>query len=553
MLHLKNEAERRRAAGETTLRPWLLALAQHLGVSLATLYRCLDTGVRTRRKRSDAGVIRAAEGDMVALKHIAAFIVQHDYPADLAIRTVNTQREQDGLAPYEISTSTVNRYLDRLGVSRRDRGVDKRHHRRWEAPYAGHTSQMDSTVAATWWVDSGRTVSRETVVSDNKNKTIKGKTRVWLITVVDDHSRWTWGRFVEGNDATFWAHVLLESMRAGAFAPVDQWPAFGVPEKLYVDNDSAFKTAELTQLCDGLGIKIDRTPPATEHFSTAQAKGKVEKRGGDIMRMFEVVTKPLRAAGKLRTLEDMNAAFTQFLIHESRRERPSLNGESPITRWLATARVRELPQQELTRSLSLRRKECLVYSECVVKLKGRVQLPRRAPFTDRIGSKVLVEYYRADPSTLWVVIDGYRHEVKREEAVHDVAGDFHAPVETAPVKAKKELLAVDLKPFVESGAVVNVWTLANKKDIRTYPIRPVAAPHPLQTAAAITPDTVARIRAIQRLQEGGLFATPPTREQLAQLDTLMAGRRDVPEPELQEFTRQVRDGTPVPERILRIA
>jgi transposase InsO family protein len=490
-------------------------------------------------------VLRAAGGDVEALRDIAAFVVQYGYPADLALRTLNTHREQQGLAPYEISVGTINRHLDRMGLSRRDADVDKRVHRRWEAPYAGHTYQMDATVAGSWWIDSGRTVSRETRLSDYKNKTVRGKTRIWLLVITDDHSRWTWARFVEGIDTTFWIHVLLEAMRPGSYAPPDVWPAHGVPERLYVDNDSAMKSAEFVQVCEGLGIELQRTSVPDEHFSSAQAKGKVERRAGVIMKGFEIVSH----AARFTTLDQMNAALVEYLIRESRIERKHLGGQSPVSRWLATARVRELPTVDVTRALSLKRQECKIYSDVTIRLNGPVQLPRRAPFIDYIGKKVLVEYYRADPATLWVVIDRERHQVERIAPQPDVAGDYRAAPETAPVRAKKEALARDLSSYVESGAIHNVWAHENAKDTRTYPIRPGAEPHPLQNAAAVAPDMIPWIRATQRLQAEALFAVPLAPDQKAQLTTLFSGRREIPEPELQEFIRELRgEGTAVPER-----
>lgn len=547
---LRKEATRRRAQGETTLGPWLAGLAPLYGVSLTTLYRMVEPEVRQRRRRADAGVLRAADGDEETLKLIAALVVQHDYAAELALATVQLQRKTAGLPPLDISVATINRHLQRWGVSRREAGIDKRVHRRWQAPYAGYLWQMDSTVSGSYYIEHDDTIGYEAPVRVNKTKAGNGRPRVWLISIVDDYSRVAWARFTTGNDAVCWIDTLTRAMREGAFAQPTRWPAYGVPERLYTDNDSVVKSTEWVSVCQGLGINHRKAPHSTEHETHAQAKGKVERLGGKILHGFEVVTRLVR----FTSLAAMNQALIEYLIYQGNKHRADLDDQAPFERWIATAQTRQLPDAEITRVLSAKTRECKVYSDLSIKLDGKLyQLPRRAPFANLVGgkdSKVTVRYYRADMSTIQVLIDGEAHQVDAIAAVPDVAGEFHAAPVPDAVRNKRELLAVDLTAL--KAVAHDVFAAANRADKREYPIRPVPAPHPLQTAA-VAALMIRRVYAIKRLQSEGLVAAPPSAEQRTQLDQLFGGRQEIPESELNAFILDARNPAERPAAVLRIA
>jgi hypothetical protein len=337
-------------------------------------------------------------------------------------------------------------------------------------------------------------------------------------------------------------------MREGAFAPPSRWPAHGVPERIYTDNDSVVKSLEWISFCAGLGIEHRRTRHSTEHETHAQAKGKVERLGGKILHGFEVVTRLVR----FDSLKAMNAALVEYLIHNNNRIRADLDSQAPFERWIATAKVRHLPDPELTRVLSARTQECKVNADLSIRLEKRsIQLPRRAPFADYVGRKLVVRFYRSDLSTIHVLIDGEAHEVPVEDAVPDVAGEFHAAPVPAAVAKRRELLDVDLSPVMPVAH--DVFANRNRLDAREYPIRPVPAPHP-QQSTQLEELMVRRVAATQRLQSEGLIATPPTAEQRQQLDQLFAGRTDIPQSELNAWIREARTpAAPSEPRILKIA
>lgn len=543
---LRAEARRHRGA---SLRPWLTLEAERRQVSVATLYRHLEPEVRTRRRRSDAGALRAM--DTAHMEEIAAMYLQWQYTPQLALMTLNERLRTDGQPECTASLGTIKRHLVALGIARSGE-ADRRIHRRFEAPYAGRLWQMDSSPAQQYYIDRDNTIGHESPVTHNKSKAGNGLPRVTIIAIVDDYSRVCWARATGGNDSSWWRDTLIDAMREGRFGPPSRWPAFGVPEMLYTDNDSAVKTSAWVDLLNDLGIKHDRTSLPTEHFTTAQAKGKVERKIRAIAEGFEVVTRARRLSG----LAEFNALLTEYLVWDNNRVRPKLGHQAPFERWIATAQVRELPEREVIRVISSTRAECRVYTDLTIRLeKHTYQLPLRAPFTevDRT-KKVPVRYHKADLSAITVIIRGEAHEIAAVEAQPDVAGEFKAAPVPAAVERKKRLLARDL-----SGAAAvahQVFASANQADQREYPIRPAPRIHPI-TAAQLEPVMVRAGWVIDRLQKAGVVARPPAAEERRDIEQLLAGRTEIPESELVQFIQARRDSaaaTSAPaERRLHIA
>ncbi len=527
---LREEAEQLRARG-VSVRPWALATAKLHGVSVDTVYRAIRPDVRDRKRRSDAGSLKAIETE--ALADIAAFVVRHGYPVQLAIDTVNTLRSQQGEPEHTVHEETVRRHLRSLGLGIRDNAVDRRLHRRWEAPRPLFLWQMDTSPAACWYIDSDETIGYEAPHLVNKSKAGNGKPRVWLHAIIDDFSRVTWAMYQVGNGTVHWLDTMTQAMRAGAFGPPDVWPAYGVPERFYTDQDKAMKSREATDFLAAFEIQRILALPSTEHETNAQAKGKIEKRIGLIQRGFEVVTKARRFA----TLAQMNAVLAQYLIASNNRVHSSTR-VAPFERWLQAEQVRMLPAEEITRRLSMRRDECHVDGTLTIRLQGKIfQLPRRAPFTEQVKRMVPVRYFRTDLVRLWVLIDGEEHEIEAVEAQPDVAGDIKSAPVPAGVELKRELLKRDISRY--DGAVHEVFAHRNAQDARTYPIRPREVDHPLTLAAAAAV-MVRRGRAKTRLQEAGVVGTPPSAGDQATFEALMAGRAEIPEAEINAYIEACR-------------
>jgi hypothetical protein len=556
MLQLRQEAARHTGG---SLRPWVQSVARLHGVSDATIYRAIQGATpRARKRRSDAGSIRDADF-AASLEIIKAMIVQTQCTPEYALDWVNTHRAKAGQPELEVSLATIRRHLDAAGFSSLDRDVDRRIHRRWEAPYANYLWQMDATTAAQYYLRTGGAVGIKSRVSTSKNKE-DTTTKLYLLLIIDDHSRVKFGQFTTSMTARAWINVLVAAMLSGSFGRLvresilrrggalpdiysqlpaeraDQvvWPACGVPERLYTDNDSAVKALEWVSLMQALGIEHKKTERSTEEWINAQAKGKVE-RGIQTVQRFEAFTK----AQPFTSLDRMNGVFAEFLLHENNVVRRSLGGQASFERWIATAVVRACPEAEVIRASSASEAEARVSAALTIRVNfgsrhgsRTFQLPMRAPFVDLDRTqKLQIRFWREDPSLVEVLVDGQAHTITTLYQP-DVAGEYKAAPKPKAVEEREKALATDITAY--KPVVHEVWGHKNAKDPRVYAIQPAATQHPL-TIAALAPRMVRRGMAIDRLQAQGLFARPPAPDHLAQLNAVLAGRGELSEAELDQF------------------
>ncbi len=137
---------------------------------------------------------------------------------------------QDGLLPYSVSVSSVQRYIKAHGLKGAQAGIQK-DRKAFEAEYFGELWQAD-TCYLPYIRENGR--SR----------------RTYLMMVVDDHTRMIVGArlFYQDNAVNFQA-VLREAVSA-----------YGISKKLYVDNGSPYANGQLSFICGSIGTVLPHTP-----------------------------------------------------------------------------------------------------------------------------------------------------------------------------------------------------------------------------------------------------------------------------------------------------
>ncbi|HEY0019076.1 MAG TPA: DDE-type integrase/transposase/recombinase [Longimicrobium sp.] len=502
--------------------------AQLLGCHVSTIYRALEeaTPVRGRKRRKDAGSLKAVDED--TFLDLAALTVKFEFDAESAIDVLNANRQKLGLAPVDITPATLRRQLAQHQVSRRHNGMDLRIHRSWQAPYSNHTHQFDSTVARCYYIDHGGSIGHETPEALNKNKDGNGRPRVWLIHGIDDFSRTKWGRFYTSEAAVSWRDLML---RAWA-KPADPsyWPAYGLPEQVYSDQGSGLKSKELTRVLDELGVRYRMADPSTPTETNAQAKGKVE-RGIAIIQAFERFTQMKRFQG----LDEMNFWFEKHLVYLNRREH-SVTRQSPFHRWLGGMRdqpLRLLPPQEVVARMLFIPTDRRVSKTMTIELEGKTyQLPDREPFISYRQGRVPVRYRKHDLSKIIVVLDREEYEIEAVIAEPDVAGDFKSSPVPQAVVLKRELQQRDLSHL--DPHLVHDYRL--DRTAETFVARLNEVEHPLTAAAATAAvRMIRRGKAIDRLAADSVICTPPTPAERTALDTLFAGRPEIPEAELKQW------------------
>ena len=110
----------------------------------------------------------------------------------------------------------------------------------------------------------------------------------------------------------------------------------GLPKRLYVDNGSAFRSHQLQVACAKLGIVLIHARPYSP-----QGKGKMER----WFRTVRLQFLPMLQPDDLRSLDALNRRLAGWVEGEYHRApHRGLGGDTPLTRWSATAQgVRVAP------------------------------------------------------------------------------------------------------------------------------------------------------------------------------------------------------------------
>jgi hypothetical protein len=412
------------------------ARARIVAQGLAATYDCSVSRVYdvtkelrpVRKQRSDKGNRRS---DLLAhdgLNRVARLVIEHNLDPDLAVE----QARLEGHA-IDVSLGTVRRYLREHGLSRRARRSNVRPFRRWEASRPGELFQFDISGVKERWVDhKTRRILHVPVteVSNNHPNKNPDRVRLWKFTLVDDHSRLKYVRFV-GVDKPTSHHVidfLLECFRS-----------LGVPLTLYSDNDAIIVSRRMQRaawilnraFAESGGFRLLQHMPGN-----AQASGKVENAHQSV----EKFEKLIALKEETPTLDQLNK-FTEWLCDRINWREHRTTGEKPMLRWQSKRTVIRMPPLQLLDSAfkadEFTRK---VGADLSISFKGvQLQLPRKRPFTDWIGKTLT--FIMPPDSDFFVLLglDGFEYEITRTAARADEAGAFKQPEESTAQRTRKAL------------------------------------------------------------------------------------------------------------------
>lgn len=136
------------------------------------------------------------------------------------------------------------------------------------------------------------------------------KRKPYLIGIIDDHSRLI-------IHAEFYLSDNLESLR---HALKEAFLSRGLPQTLYIDNGSSFRSLHLEQITASLGIGIKHTPPYTP-----EGRGKIEK-------WFRFVRENFFPGFKEKTFDELNLALHCWVDWYNNKIHGS-TGMSPLQRF----------------------------------------------------------------------------------------------------------------------------------------------------------------------------------------------------------------------------
>lgn len=414
------------AIREAASRNYLGPDGQVFVASERTLWRYLERyrmgGLRALmpKLRADAGQQRAIELDILER---AAQLRQenHDRPTKTIIDILERQHV---VGQGALKRSTLDRHLDRLGLSRRRlRRLGKKTYRQvcTDAP-------LELVVAD---FHHGPYVR---VGHEDKAR------RALLLIFIDHFSR-------DILDGRYYLHEDFAVLRFGFRRVLLLHGLFG---KLYIDNGPSFQTKRFHAACKNelLDIQVVHSPPYV-----SEGRGVCERYNRTVKEQFE---SEVRHRDELLTLDELNAYFEAWLAERYRVDVHSETGEPPAERFAAHATFRPAPDLAQLDELLRLRKRAKVHKKWST---VEVDSVRYVVDASLRGRRVHVLHDPFDPAYVLVEYDGRivqratplrpgevppeLPEPKEPKATVDYLALLRADYEA---RMQRELSALDLRP-----------------------------------------------------------------------------------------------------------
>lgn len=318
------------------------------------------------RGRSDLGKPRKIDDELAAIIRAK----KETRPKMNSTMLYNELVREGTITLEDVSLSTVRRFVNSLPAAG-GAAAGGKDRRAWEAERVNDVWQADTLYGP--------------FVGEPRR-------RAYLQAVIDDKSRKiVAARFVDRDEAATFQGTLKAAVGAN-----------GIPCKLYVDNGSPYKNAQLTLICGGMGTVLLHAP-----VRDGAAKGKIERFNRTVRMRFMSVL-PDEAKDSLEALNDALAAW----IIEYNATVHSATGKAPADAFEEGAHdVRWAPAGELDDMFrnQVRRR---VANDATVRVDKVVY---DAPM-GLIGEKVDVSFTPGDPDDAWVVMpDGGRQRLARTD------------------------------------------------------------------------------------------------------------------------------------------
>ena len=248
-------------------------------------FEALQPTARHLEPRTEAAVLELA----AALKR--------EVPARTAAQVAAILAAHAGPSSSTPSVRTLQRHFARLELHTRPDGRPPRAFGRFEAQASNDRWTGDAL--------HGPTV---------------GGRKTYLFAFIDDHSRALVGyRWGHSEDT-----VRLEAALRGGLA------ARGVPKVVYVDNGSAFVSAQLLRALASLGIVLTHSKPGQP-----AGRGKIERFFRTVREQFLVEVGVQGGSRSIEGLGQLNELFAAWVETVYHRREHSETGQAPLERFLA--------------------------------------------------------------------------------------------------------------------------------------------------------------------------------------------------------------------------
>src|SRR6266851_4598216 len=226
-----------------------------------------------------------------------AVALKKENPLRTAAQVTRILRAQAGWAP---SDRTVQRHFERLELNRPAAAA---------VPAAGVFGRFEADRCNEIWT------------GDALHGPVIAGRKTYLFAFIDDHSRLITGhRFGHAEDTVRLAAALRPALASR-----------GVPDRIYVDNGSAFIDAWLLRGCAVLGIKLTHSTPRRP-----QGRGKIERLFRTVREQFlvEITGDPGQPGRRHVTgIAELNRLFTAWAETVYHQRVHSETGQAPLQRW----------------------------------------------------------------------------------------------------------------------------------------------------------------------------------------------------------------------------
>ncbi len=271
---------RRTRVAEETIRSWLKK------------YRAGGFDALLPKERKDKGKARR-----LPLEIADVLLAVKENNPELTVPLVIKKTRQSGKIPDDIRLpeSTIYKLLARNGLTKKESSPDK-DHRRFSYQYAGDLWMSDVMYGPAIKNSSGR------------------KRKTYLIAFIDDATRVIpYAEFAHSENTVSFMEVFRQAILRR-----------GIPQRLFVDNGSAFRSQHLSLVCAKLGITLIHA-----RAYHAAAKGKIER----WFRTIRLQFLPILTKNDMQSLANLNRALRLYIEIEYHRRPHRMLKKTPLDCW----------------------------------------------------------------------------------------------------------------------------------------------------------------------------------------------------------------------------
>ena len=265
-----------------------------------SLYRKNGMDALLPKIRKDKGESRSIDSEAAA--EIARIF--SDFPGANGV-AVHKLLIENGFIPATVSVRAVQRFIHENSL-RQPRAYAVHERRAFEKSRFGQLWQADTAYLP--------------YITDKEGSSH----RTYVIMIIDDHSRMIVGGEIFYNDNALNYQKVLK----------DAVSAYGIPDRLYMDNGSSFRNEQLSFILGSLGIAESHAP-----VRDGAAKGKVE-RNFRTLRSRWLSTLDIAS---IHSLEQFNSMLRDYITTHNRTFHSGIN-EMPIDRYLRTKNYIRIPR-----------------------------------------------------------------------------------------------------------------------------------------------------------------------------------------------------------------